>query len=153
MFFAKNGVDVHNILNCFISCRRAPYGIEENPAKSYYQAYGIDPKTITTQEKDELEKARVVSNPPLPPPIDTRTTYAQKLHLPPPRQIHQRRRRSKRKVRMDMMDTDLAFKLMTNGSNQKLHSDSCCCDRCAIQSTSDVSDEKPLKGESLILIS
>lgn len=132
--------------------RRAPYGIKENPAESYYQAYGIDPKTITTQEKEELEKARVISAPQFPLPIDTRTTYAQKLHLPPPRQIHHRRRRSKRKVRMDMMDTDLAFKLMTNGSNQKLHSDTCCCDRCVIQSTGDnMNEEKPLKGKRKLL--
>ena len=133
--------------------RRGPFGIPEKPRETYCRAYGIDPAKITAAEKTEIIKVK--ETPRFPLAIETRTTYAQKLDLPPARQIYQKRRRSKRRVRMDMMDTDLAFRMMNNGPRLKTftHSDSCCCDRCTEASSDDPTSEKSVAQGKLAVAS
>ncbi|XP_039263274.2 PWWP domain-containing protein 2A-like [Styela clava] len=135
------------------SNRRGPYGIEERPDNTYYRAYGIDPKKL---KEDEIEREKMVAQQQvrLPQTLDIRTTYAQKIELPPARQIYMRRRRSKRKVRMDMINTDLALKIVTSNSGRKLlsHPSTCCCDTCASGGLMKLSDEKKaIKGKRKLI--
>lgn len=119
---------IHTFTNPFCHDRLGPYGLVEKPEHAYYKAYDIDPKTLADEIKPDKPKKTKI---PFSDPLSMRTTYDNKIPQPPVRQIYFRKRRSKRRVRMEMSSHGGANNLGNSGRKLLSHQSSCCCDTCA----------------------
>uniref|UniRef100_H2Z2V2 PWWP domain-containing protein n=1 Tax=Ciona savignyi TaxID=51511 RepID=H2Z2V2_CIOSA len=100
-----------------------PYGVKDNPTT-------IDEEKLETRNSQKTDTQKYNHKTPFPPPLHTRKSYKFDVPQPPMRNIFRRARRSRRKAKLNLIQSGRREQQRQRGWKFLSHSSECQCDEC-----------------------